>query len=406
MVIKRAFKTAVAVLALSLLISGCSIEFIEKSFDDYDDHTYSSVSKSEPSRKTSKSISEKSYVVTDTKERQEYSMKKSLNDVQTEVYNRLVYDIENYALSFMFENIEQEDFKKAYYAVLDDHPEFFWIGKNFRYYMRKTDDYTVVTVDPDLMSEDVNVIKGDKGKFDSVTNKIINEARKIENTYDKVLFIHDYIVDNTVYDSETLDLINNNENEGLLNASTAYGCLVNGKALCSGYSAAFQYLIEKLDIDCYRVSGTRVSESGPHQWNFILLDGEYYYIDCTWDDPMTSDGQPRKTYEYFLISDGDLFLTHTLDNEREVPACTGRRYNYYVYNDLFFDEYDFRYIEEVALRDPYSGIITVKFRSKEYLGEAVEDLMTNQMIFTIPHINGNVSYSESASGCILTIRYN
>ena len=52
MVIKRAFKTAVAVLALSLLISGCSIEFIEKSFDDYDDHTYSSVSKSEPSRPT------------------------------------------------------------------------------------------------------------------------------------------------------------------------------------------------------------------------------------------------------------------------------------------------------------------------------------------------------------------
>ncbi len=272
--------------------------------------------------------------------------------------------------------------------------------------MKTVGDYTVVNVDPDLMSEDVNVIKGYKEKFERVANNIITEAKKKENTYEKVLYVHDYIVDHTDYDSETLDLIKNDENEGLLNASTAYGCLVKGKAICSGYSAAFQYLMEMLDIDCYRVSGTRVSESGPHQWNFLLLDGEYYYIDCTWDDPITSDGQKRKTYEYFLISDGDIFLTHKLDGEREVPQCAGRRYNYYVYNDLFFDEYDFRYIEEVALRDPLSNIITVKFRSSEYLREAVEDLMTNQMIFTIPHIKGNVSYSESASECILTIRIN
>lgn len=405
MAIKRAVKIAAASVALSLLISGCSIEFIEKSFDD-NNKKYSSVSRSETSRKTSKSISEKSYVVTDTKERQEYSMKKNLNELQTEIYNRIVYDIEDYALSFTFENIEQEDFKNAYYAVLEDHPEFFWIGKNFRYHMKTVGDYTVVNVDPDLMSEDVNVIKVYKEKFERVANNIITEAKKKENTYEKVLYVHDYIVDHTDYDSETLDLIKNDENEGLLNASTAYGCLVEGKAICSGYSAAFQYLMEMLDIDCYRVSGTRVSESGPHQWNFLLLDGEYYYIDCTWDDPITSDGQKRKTYEYFLISDGDIFLTHKLDGEREVPQCAGRRYNYYVYNDLFFDEYDFRYIEEVALRDPFSNIITVKFRSSEYLREAVEDLMTNQMIFTIPHIKGNVSYSESASECILTIRIN
>ena len=106
MAIKRAVKMAAASVALSLLISGCSIEFIEKSFDD-NNKKYSSVSRSETSRKTSKSISEKSYVVTDTKERQEYSMKKNLNELQTEIYNRIVYDIEDYALYFTFENIEQ-----------------------------------------------------------------------------------------------------------------------------------------------------------------------------------------------------------------------------------------------------------------------------------------------------------
>ena len=104
MAIKRTVKMAAAFVALSLLISGCSIEFIEKSFDD-NNKKYSSVSRSETSRKTSKSISEKSYVVTDTKERQEYSMKKNLNELQTEIYNRIVYDIEDYALYFKFENI-------------------------------------------------------------------------------------------------------------------------------------------------------------------------------------------------------------------------------------------------------------------------------------------------------------
>ena len=135
------------------------------------------------------------------------------------------------------------------------------------------------------------------------------------------------------------------------------------------------------------------------------LDGEYYYIDLTWDDPIRSNGEETRTYEYFLISESDLAYTHTLNGDLPVPECTGTRFNYYRYCGLYFEEYDYRYIKAAAdlLKD--DRCVTLKYSTPEELQKAVDDLITDQHIFDIDYINSKVSYSVSSSGCILTIYY-
>ena len=51
-------------------------------------------------------------------------------------------------------------------------------------------------------------------------------------------------------------------------------------------------------IPCRVISGTAtnsIGSTGLHAWNQVQLDGRWYYIDCTWDDP-TGGGHERTTY--------------------------------------------------------------------------------------------------------------
>ena len=68
---------------------------------------------------------------------------------------------------------------------------------------------------------------------------------------------------------------------------TPYGALVNGKAVCEGYSRAFKVLMDTQDIPCIEVVGYVYDENNnlePHAWNYVSLDGKWYIVDCTYND--------------------------------------------------------------------------------------------------------------------------
>lgn len=93
---------------------------------------------------------------------------------------------------------------------------------------------------------------------------------------EKVLAIHDYIVQVCDYDVENLNA------DTLTDADfSTWGVLIDGKAVCQGYAEAFCSLITKLGIDSYFV-GSRAMN---HAWNLVYLDGYWYHLDATWDDP-------------------------------------------------------------------------------------------------------------------------
>lgn len=160
--------------------------------------------------------------------------------------------------------------------------------------------------------------------------RIIDTAPKTGSDYEKALFVHDYLVEHTFYDLE-----------GYRKGSdrmiyTAYGALVNHAAVCNGYAAAYQYLLRKLGVNCMIATGT-VKESarsdlaknagsdGGHAWNWVELDGKFYWVDVTWDDPLNEDGQDAGgpvRHEYCFVDDNKISETRMLDEDNaDPPVC-------------------------------------------------------------------------------------
>ena len=101
------------------------------------------------------------------------------------------------------------------------------------------------------------------------------------------------------------------------------GALNQFEAVCDGYAKSFYLLCRASEIEVVYVAGTATNSSGSpedHAWNKVKVSGNWYAIDCTWDDPTPDD--PGKTrYDYFLISDTDMSNDHTWD-DTDLPKAT------------------------------------------------------------------------------------
>lgn len=112
-----------------------------------------------------------------------------------------------------------------------------------------------------------------------------NDIRSIIKTY------HDYIINNTRYDSaRTQNQTINYKSE------SAYGALIQGYALCEGYTDAMALFLHHYNIPNYKVVGKA------HIWNAVYLDNKWYHLDLTWDDPITTSGRDILRDTYFLIT--------------------------------------------------------------------------------------------------------
>lgn len=133
--------------------------------------------------------------------------------------------------------------------------------------------------------------KEEANKLNDIVNTFLNE-HDISNlsTRDKIKEIHDYIIDKSEYDT----LKTKNINDKTYKSNTAYGVLVEGFGICSGYSDAMKLFLDKLNIINYKVSNDQ------HIWNLVYLDGEWYHLDLTWDDPVSDKNITRDNY--FLIT--------------------------------------------------------------------------------------------------------
>jgi len=128
-------------------------------------------------------------------------------------------------------------------------------------------------------------------KVEAIINDNINNNM---STKEKIKVIHDYIINNTEYDT----LKTENINDTTYKSNTAYGVLIEGHGICSGYSDAMKVFLDKLNIVNYKVSNDQ------HIWNVVLLDGEWLHLDLTWDDPISDKNITRDNY--FLISTENL----------------------------------------------------------------------------------------------------
>lgn len=172
----------------------------------------------------------------------------------------------------------------------------------------------------------------DKGK--EIVSQIINNNM---TEYEKELAIHDYIIDNTIYDNRI-----NIPKESY----TMYGALVLNETVCHGYAESFFYLSYLANLKSEIVFGDGIDQNGnkiSHAWNIVSIGGSDYQIDLTWNDPVDNDGKDIKSYKYFNITDDDMAIDHIWEIN-DYDECSAKEYNYYVYNDLV--AYNYQQLKE------------------------------------------------------------
>ncbi|MBQ8131940.1 MAG: hypothetical protein IJ193_05560 [Bacilli bacterium] len=124
-------------------------------------------------------------------------------------------------------------------------------------------------------------------KVDEIMDSTVNMN---EIQMDSIRKIHNYIINNTKYDSARAD-----SNIIDYDSDIAYGPLLEGYALCGGYTEAMELFLEKLHIKSFRVA------SEEHIWNAVELNNIWYNLDLTWDDPVVDTGINLLDDTYFMV---------------------------------------------------------------------------------------------------------
>lgn len=137
--------------------------------------------------------------------------------------------------------------------------------------------------------ESVEVLKAE---YNQKCDQIIKDNIKDDMTdLEKALKLHDYLVLNSIYDTD-------NSIEDLNGGYSAYDIIVNNNGVCKGYAQAYKQLLEKAGVESIVV----ISEDMVHGWNLVKIDGNWYHVDVTWDDPVP-DTPGRVNHAYFMLSD-------------------------------------------------------------------------------------------------------
>ena len=206
-------------------------------------------------------------------------------------------------------------FQSAIEAYFYDNPEVFYLNPSKMYLNIETTTfgakkYYNVYINngeaPNYLVDEFNSKAQVDAALEIVTrvrNQLLNN--KTNNDYDNIKMVHDYLVDNIEYD-KTLSSDN---------IYDIYGALVNNRCVCEGYAKAFKYILDGMGIDSTLVIGQGTNSAGKsenHAWNYVKLNGVYYAVDCTWDDPIVIGGVATSSmkYKYFLKGTVDMDTDH------------------------------------------------------------------------------------------------
>jgi transglutaminase-like putative cysteine protease len=123
--------------------------------------------------------------------------------------------------------------------------------------------------------------------------RILNDIPKTSE-YEKALAIHDYLVLHMRYDAEN-------------SYRDPYGALILGSGVCEAYARTFKMLAKMAGLECDYVFG---QAKGAHAWNRVKVNGEYFYVDVTYDDPVP-DAPGRLSRKYFYLGAAEMNKDHT-----------------------------------------------------------------------------------------------
>ena len=302
-------------------------------------------------------------------------------------------------------------------CLIFDNPEFFWLS--FDQMMIETYTSSVFSSEiTDIVFSVENDFIDDHFSGTTAVNNAITQMQNARqeiysgmpeglNDYQKVVYLNDYLVDNVEYD---LSL-----NQSFVH--TAYGALVNGLAVCDGYSYALEYLLDGLGITNLVGAGyvaDGISEPEGHMWSYVYLYGNWYGVDTTWNDPVITDDYFEIYYPYFSEEEREQYRQEYVEENchnyllkggnlstHSGFYAEGRTAENYIY--YFGDSYYQFPVPKISTSDfefpvIYSVTNTDIMEGGEKVGERVSitasGVLDNYTFTYAVSTNGGASYSE------------
>ena len=204
------------------------------------------------------------------KELHEY-LRDSIAEMQPEI------DIRSY-------NIAPSQTEKLFTETVNYYPELFHISNTIGYSSVGNYVYKIIPIYVLTAEEYEAKMKTYNERIDYIASG----AAPLKTDLEKILYIHNYLVANFEYDTS-------------YKIYDVYNFLTTGTGVCQAYTQTFNALMHRLGIECT----SAINKPEKHTWNIVSLDGEFYHIDCTHDDPLgQSAGSVR--YDLFLLSDSSI----------------------------------------------------------------------------------------------------
>ena len=183
----------------------------------------------------------------------------------------------------------------AYYGLLYDHPELFWLYNSSEsdisvaapYEQPGNGSYLVYF----YFDQPFEQFEEQMNEFNRAAEEFLDQIDLSASDAEVARQIHDKLIEEVRYNDAVMQDASEAGFRSL--AHTAYGALVqdnNGNAncaVCDGYSQAYVYLLEQAGINAAMivgVAGGSADDTGGHAWTAVELDGEWYEVDATWDD--------------------------------------------------------------------------------------------------------------------------
>ena len=322
---------------------------------------------------------------------------------EQELYLELLAILTSYQEEAKLSSMDPDAVDRIYQTIMMDHPELFYL-----------DGYTITrhTIAEEVafytFSGQYNRTWEEKEaltlEVEETADKIIKGISDAASDYEKVKYVYEYIVRNTLYDEDSED------NQNILSV------LLNQASVCQGYAYATQYLLHEMGIPCTTVAGTAASREGnqvTHAWNLVYIEDSYYYVDTTWGDPVTGrDVQAAElvdedyvNYDYLNLTTAQISRDHEADVPVELPDCDSETYNYYRMEGLFYETYDRGLVKERIAQAKETGKdhIVMKFPDESVYQQHIDRLFEGQEIFQITPEFKRVSYTADPESCLLIL---
>lgn len=164
-------------------------------------------------------------------------------------------------------------------ASNDAHTYAYEVQENFPQYDKF--DYTIVVKDGNATKINYRYNKTKAVKANRVRAKvddIVKYANRRKNVRDKVKYVNYRLKKMCYYDDAAC-----RTSVGHEESYEAYGCLVRGKAVCSGYARAFDAVMKEMNIT------SSIVRTRNHAWNKVRIGNTWYHVDVTWNDCLNNN---------------------------------------------------------------------------------------------------------------------